>query len=404
MPRKQRLTAVGVARIKHTGTTLGPQRHFDGDGSGLALEIAPGGSKAWVQCITVRGRRRTIGLGSLRLVGLKKAREKARQNQRAVRDGRDPIAEHRRWRGIPDFRTLAREVIKVQTMEHTSPKSTAQWKSSLAAYAYPHIGRLGVDAITARDVRNCVGPIWETKRETAGRVLQRISKVMKWAIAEGHRVDNPALAARAMLPKRRAPVRHHRALPWAEVPGAVQTIRNTGAWFGTKLAFEFLVLTAARSGEVRGATWEEIDLDQRLWTVPAERMKALAEHRVPLADRCLEILADARRITDPPMTLAHKGCQLVFPSLRGKTISDSTISKLCRENGIAAVPHGFRSSFRDWGTECADARRDTMEAALAHTIPNRVERAYARSDHLDKRRELMARWAEHVVTGAEGRT
>ena len=401
MPRTARLTAAGVVRLTHDGSTRGPQRHFDGDGSGLAIEIAPGGTKAWVQCITVRSRRRTIGLGSLRLVSLKQAREQARENQRVAVAGRDPIAERRSQRTIPDFRTLAQEVIDMQAIEHTSPKSRAQWESSFAAYVYPKIGRKGADAITVDDVMKCVGPIWEAKRETATRVRQRISKVMEWAIAHGYRKDNPARGALQLLPKRRAPVIHYRALPWAEVPNSVRIIRGSGAWIGTKLAFEFLVLTAARSGEVRGATWDEINLNTRLWTVPAGRMKAQVEHRVPLAGRCMELLAEARRITDPPMTRAHFGCRLVFPSPRGKFISDSTISKLVRESGIPCVPHGYRSSFRDFGSEASDAPHAVLEAALAHTVPSAVERAYARSDLLNRRRVLMQQWADHIAPGAE---
>ena len=242
----------------------------------------------------------------------------------------------------------------------------------------------------------CVQPIWTTKRETASRVRQRIATILEAAVVYGYRSDNPAKAALRLLPKRRPPVRHHRALPWRDVPEALRAVRASGAWAGTKLAFEFLVLTAARSGEVRGATWSEMDFDTATWTVPAERMKAQVEHRVPLAPRAVDLLAEAKALVDPPMLPQLARCPLVFPSVRGKALSDSTISKLLREIGVGAVPHGFRSSFRDWASENTAASHAVMEAALAHSIPSAVERAYARSDLFDRRRELMEQWAAFV--------
>ena len=181
---------------------------------------------------------------------------------------------------------------------------------------------------------------------------------------------------------------NHRALPHGEVADAVATVAGTDAWTGTRLAFRFLVLTAARNGEVRGATWDEMDISDALWTIPATRMKAAVEHRVPLSDAALAVLDEARTIADPS--------DLVFPSITGRPMSDSTLSKLLRENAVAAVPHGFRSSFRDWAAECTPFAREVMEAALAHQVPDAVEAAYFRSDLLEKRRELMQRWADYV--------
>ena len=402
MARQKRLTAKTVENAQHDGRTRSAQRLYEGDGSGLALNIQPGGSKSWVQGITVCGTRRWLGLGPYPLVTLKRAREKALENKRIAYEGGDPIAERDGTKRIPNFQSLAQRVIDMQAAEHKNPKSKAQWESSLAAYAYPHIGRKRVDSIIVDDVMRCVEEIWEEKRETASRVRQRIASVLDAAIAYGHRTDNPAKTALQLLPKRRAPVKHHRALPYKEVPAAIERIRASGAWIGTKLAFEFLVLTAARSGEVRLARWSEFDLEAATWTIPAERMKANVEHRVPLAPRCVELLAEARTLTQGRMATPQlAGCELVFPSLSGRPLSDSTISKLVRENSVKAVPHGFRSSFRDFASEQSDAPHAVMEAALAHTIRSAVERAYARSDLLAKRRRLMNQWAEYLAGGAK---
>ena len=239
----------------------------------------------------------------------------------------------------------------------------------------------------------CLLPVWNEKRETARRVRQRIGAVMKWAVANGYRQDNPAgEAIAAALPKSTGVQKHMRALPHADVAAALASVRASGAWASTKLAFEFLVLTAARSGEVRFATWNEIDLDGAVWTVPAERMKAQREHRVPLSDRALGVLREAREYAD--------GSGLLFPSQTGRVLSDTTISKLVKEQGIAAVPHGFRSSFRDWCSDTGQAR-EVAEMALAHVVRG-VEGAYARSDLFERRRSLMDRWAAYI-TGASAK-
>ena len=395
MVRQRRpLTAAFVAAVKHSGEKPFAERHCDAGRLGLTLNVRPTGTKSWVQTIVIRGKRRAMGLGPYPQVGLAAARKRAFQNSQIAREGGDP---RRPKAHPPRFREAAAQLIDVQASSWTNPKSRAQWGASLAAYVFPTLGDLRVDRIEPADVLAVLTPIWGTKRETAQRVRQRIAAVMRWTIANGHRPDNPAGdAVLQALPRRRPPVKHHRALPYADVPDAVRRIRGTRAWTGTKLAFEFLVLTAARSGEVRGATWDEIDLDAAMWTVPAHRMKAAVEHRVPLAPRCVDLLGEARAITEPHLTAAHRGCPLVFPSMRGRMLSDNTLSKLLREHAIAGVPHGFRSSFRDWAAENTTAPHAVMEAALAHTIPRAVEAAYARSDLLDKRRELMARWAVFV--------
>ena len=243
--------------------------------------------------------------------------------------------------------------------------------------------------MTTADVLAILTPIWHEKSQTAQRVRQRISAVMKWAIAMGYRPDNPAGDALGQaLGRQQTVVQHMRALPHGAVADALATVRASQASVTTKRAFEFLVLTAARSGEVRLATWDEMDLDAGVWAIPAARMKAKRDHRVPLSGRALAILHDVPRRSE--------GTGLVFRSLRGKPLSSVTLPRLTKELGIAAVPHGFRSSFRDWAAERTNTPREVVEAALAHTVQNPTEAAYARSDLFERRRRLMNDWASYL--------
>ena len=268
-------------------------------------------------------------------------------------------------------------------------KSEGQWRATFRDYMEPLAG-MGLDAIRTEHVLDVLAPIWHPKHETARRVKQRIGEVLEWAIAHDHRVDNPAQRVTRLLGTNGHNKEHFAALPYGAVSGALATIRASHAWAGTKLGFEFLVLTAARSGEVRGATWAEIDTGAAVWTVPAGRMKAARAHRVPLSPRALDVLRDARALSD------GSAGALVFPSVTGRAMSDSTMSKLLRENGIAAVPHGFRSSFRQWAAERTNIPREVAEEALAHVNPNRTEAAYQRSDLFDRRRDLMNAWASYL--------
>ncbi len=303
-------------------------------------------------------------------------------------EGQDP-----RGGGTPTFREGLEKVLELQRPNWRSPKSEKQWRSSLEAYALELMHKR-VSKIHSGDVMDVLRPIWNTKRETARRVRQRIAAVMKWAIAQGHRPDNPAgEQVLQALPKNGVKRRHQPALPHGRVGRAIKTIRATEAWPSTKLAFEFLVLTASRSGEVRLASWKEIHLEDAVWTVPGERMKANREHRVPLSGRALKVLREAGQFS--------LGGKLVFPSPTGKPLSNATLSKLCRDNAIGAVPHGFRSSFRDWCGETGQPR-DVAEQALAHVVKNKAEAAYARSDLFERRRTLMEAWARYIETrGAE---
>ncbi len=366
------------------------------DGHGLYLLVTDTGARCWVQRLTIRGRRRELGLGGFPLVTLAEAREQALVNRKHARSGGDPLAEKRKDQGMPTFEEAAARVIEIHRPSwKNGGKSEAQWESSLRQYVFPRLGRCSVSDVTTADVMSVLTRIWHEKPETARRVRQRIGAVMKWAVAQGLRQDNPAGdAIGAALPRHAGIKCHQRALPHSQVADAIEAVRASEASMTAKLAFEFLVLTACRSGEVRLARWDEIYLEARQWTIPGERMKAKRSHRVPLSGRALEVLSVAR-------TLAQDETGLVFSGIRySKPLSDATLSKLLRELGIPAVPHGFRSSFRDWASECTDASRAVMEEALAHVIKDKAEAAYARSDLFDLRRKLMDDWAAYL--NAEG--
>ena len=376
-----KLTAAFVRSIKRPGKY--------GDQHGLILRVMPSGSRQWIWRGTVRGRRVDLGLGGWPYVSLAEARQAAFEHRKLARAGGDPLALKRRP-NVPTFAEAVETVIAIHEPNwKNGSRSAAIWRSSLGRYAKPRLGRKRVSDIDSADVLAVLVPIWAGKRETAKRVRQRIGAVMKWAIAQGYRHDNPAGdAIAAALPKNGVIKKHMRALPYPEVAGGIAKIRQSAAWTGTKLALEFLVLTAARSGEVRGARWSEVDLEAQTWTVPVERMKMGKPHRVPLSARALEVLSEAREIADDS--------GLLFPSVTGRSLSDNTLSKLCRENSVGCVPHGFRSSFRDWAAECSNAPREVCELALAHVNSDRVEAAYLRSDLFERRRQLMEQWSTYL--------
>ena len=364
-----------------------PGRHADGNG--LYLFVQPSGTRSWIQRLVVRGRRRELGLGAVALVPLAEAREQALANRRLARSGGDPLTEKRRVQQMPTFADAARRVLEKKQGGWRGRWHAQNWIRSLERYAFPRIGRRPVSEVNTADVLEILTPIWHSKAETARAVRQRIRSVLEWAIAMDLRNDNPCDRVLPVLGPQNDIVTHHRALPHKEVASAIATVQASGsAQAAVKLAFEFLVLTAARSSEVRLATWAEMDTTERVWTVSAARMKAKREHRVPLCVRALEVLDAAR-------TLAE-GNRLVFPMPSGKAISMSTLPKMLEYHRIAAVPHGFRSSFRDWAAERTDHPREVIEAALAHVVQNKVEAAYARSDLFERRRHLMDEWAAYV--------
>ena len=368
-----------------------PGRHADGNG--LYLFVQPSGTRSWIQRLLIRGRRRELGLGSVALVPLAEAREKALANRKLARQGGDPLAEKRRSQGIPSFAEAAARVLEQKRAGWRNPKHPREWMSSLRRFAFPRIGKVPVSEVTSADVLEILTPIWHRKAPTARRVRQRLRAVLEWAVAMEFRMDNPCDRIGPVLGPQQDVTEHMQALPHREVAAVIRTVRASTALPAAKLALEFLVLTAARWGEVRWAEWEEIDRDGRVWTVPARRAKTNRRHRVPLCGRALEILKAAQALEEGagPLVFTHGG---------GKPLHDSQLRRLLRELGVVAVPHGFRSTFRDWAGEETDHPREVIEAALAQVVRNRVEAAYARSDLFERRRVLMDDWARYLAQGS----
>ena len=360
-----------------------------GDGGTLYLRIAPGGSKQWVQRLVIRGRRHDLGLGGWPLVSLQEARETAFENRKQVRRGEDPLASKHR-EAAPTLEEALEKVIRLHQPTWKDGGRTANsWRACLKQYAMPKIGRRRVSEITAADVLDIVGGIWTDRHETAKKVKRRLGAVLAWAVTQGYRADNPVQAISVALPKANNLKGHYKAIPHEEVRTAIETVQASQAHPSTIRCFEFLILTATRSSEARLMTWHEVDLRKRTWVIPAARTKTGKEHRVPLSSRACELLRESQTSHESP---------LVFPSVQGKALSDATISKLVRQNGINGVPHAIaRACFRSW---CADVNvsREVAEACLAHVVKG-VEGAYQRSDLFERRRAVMQKWADYV-TGA----
>ena len=383
MTMTSRLTAAKVRQISKPGKFY--------DAHGLFLRVEPTGSKRWVQRIVINGKRREIGLGSANLITLAEAREIALEHRKVARAGGDPLKAKQQSVAVPSFNEAVERVIELHAPTWTNAKHAAQFRSTLATYAAPFIGNTRVSDITSADVLRVLTPIWASKSETARRVKQRIGTVMKWAIAQGYRADDPSAALSQALPKTAQKVEHRKSLPYGQVAECIEAIKASNAMLSTKLAVEYLILTAARSGEVRGATWQEINLAKQTWTIPPGRMKAKVEHVVPLSERAMAILAEAKQLGDS---------DLVFPGQKyQRPMSDMTMSKLLKELGFQTDVHGIRTSFRVWVQEQTNTPFEVAEKALAHTTKNKVVAAYARSDLFEKRRHLMETWARFLNPG-----
>ena len=383
--RIHKLTAASVASKRNPGKYS--------DGNGLLYRVYSSGARCWEQRITVNGRRRTYGLGGYPVVSLAEARQRAFENLRLVRSGGDPGAA-RRKAVEPTLAEAAEVVCREQSVEWTNPREASSWMASLEHHVFPRLGALRVSAIEPSDVLAVLIPLWKDKISTGKRVRQRLSVIMQWTMVHGYRTDNPAgEAISGGLPRGGKRARNHRpAVPHGEVGRVVGMVRRwTGNPF-TKLALEFLVLTAARSREVRCAVWSEMDLDKGVWTLPAERMKARQKHKVALSARAVAILEQARDLG------GGLGSGPVFPNKEGQFFGESRLGTLMRHLKIQAVPHGFRSSFRDW---CADTGvdRELAEACLAHAVGDQVEQAYKRTKILERRRPVMEAWGEYVEQG-----
>lgn len=389
---------------RHVDLAQAPGRY--GDGSGLYLIVGASGRKQWVFRYRFGGARRDMGLGSAGKggVSLAHARVLAAGARTRLAEGRDPLeerAKHRAARAasrVPSFGQLADEVVDTLEAGWRNPKHRAQWRMTLLTYCAP-LRDKSVDEIATDDVVAVLKPIWLAKPETATRVRGRIEKVLDAAIARGHRqTANPARwrgHLDHLLPARpKIDTRHHPAMPWRTLPSflpALQAREGIAA-----RAVEFLILTAARSGEVREARWDEINLIDEVWTVPAARMKAGREHRVPLTTRCLSILREVRPLA--------RSDGYVFPGARqGRPLSDMSLSAVLKRMKLSQFTiHGFRSSFRDWAGEASEFPREIAEAALAHVVGGPVERAYRRGDALERRRVLMQAWADFCLASIKG--
>lgn len=373
--------------------------HAAGGATGLYLRVAPSGARNWILRATVGNRRRDMGLGGWPDVPLTEARDRARQARRKIEEGIDPIEARKSTketlRETPSFAECAKRTIEAKRPEWHSDKHAKQWKSTLNTYAKPVIGNMPVDMVELRHVVEILSPLWTEKTETASRLRSRIEAVLTWATVSGFRKgDNPArwrgnLDAVLAKPGKVAKVKHHKALPFDDLPAFVTDLHKREGIAAR--ALEFLIMTAARSGEVRGATWQEVDLDAAVWTIPAARMKAAKEHRVPLPARAVAILKAMPRFA---------GSDYIFPAARGGQLSDMALTAVMRRMKVDAVPHGFRSTFRDWVSERTAYPRDVAEMALAHTIPDKVEAAYRRGDLFAKREKMMGDWAKFIATPA----
>jgi integrase len=415
---KDKLTALTVKNLVSKGA-----RARTGDGGGLYIDVRGAGSASWLYRYMIEGKAREMGLGRYPDIDLAAARDLAEGQRRLVAQKIDPLEERDATRVVKQaakaaaaaqraaaartFKTVAAQRLDAKEAEYGNAKHRDQWRSTLASYVYPVFGDKPVAEVDQADVLAALTPIWQTKTETAVRTRQRIEAILDYAAVQGWRsAANPArwkgqLEHLLASPRKARIVRHHPALPWAELPGFMAALKAAPG-IGS-LALQFAILTAARSGEVRGATWGEIDLDAGVWTVPGSRMKAGKEHRVPLNAMAVDVLARAK-----PFRVADTPTDLVFPSVvNGGPISDMTLAAVIKrlnmgeqatwvdQNGVPVVPHGFRSTFRDWCAELRDEPAEVVEMALAHTIKNATEAAYRRGDLFDKRIGLMDAWSDH---------
>jgi len=394
MPRKSKeLGALAVGRLTKPG------RWSVGGVDGLALQVTESGARSWVLRMTIAGKRREMGLGSFPTVTLAGARDAARVHRAGVSDGVDPITQRdaavrasaAARAAQRTFDDCCKAYLKAHEAGWKNAKHAQQWRNTLEAYAAPVIGQLLVRDVTTAHVLQVIEKDWATKNETMNRTRQRIEVVLDWAAARGYRDGpNPArwrghLDKTLPRPSKVAAVKHHTALPLKAMGPFMKALRVVEG-MGAR-ALEFVILTAARSGEARGATWREIDLPSATWTIAGERMKAGRQHRVPLSAPAIRLLKSL-----PRAKKSEPGHELVFPSTKGTLLSDMTLSAVLRRMKVDAVPHGFRSTFRDWGRTTGHSE-ELMELALAHAVGSQTQRAYARDDALEARRPIMVAWA-----------
>lgn len=397
MPKRAKeLSAAAVSKLREPG------RYAVGGVEGLQLRITEAGTRLWIYRSVIEGKRRDIGLGYYEDVTLSQARDEAREKRRAVRLGLDvglaPVGQRKAPTEAPliaghPFEAVAMEFLDSKKDGWRNEKHKTQWVRTLETYAFPVIGQMDVADVELAHVLDILRPMWLTKTETATRLRGRIESVIGYAIAHEWRDKGNPAQWRGLLdkvlpePSKVKKTEHHKSMPAAETP-AFMTLLD-GMEGGAARALQLLILTATRSGEVRGARWSEFDLDEQIWTIPAERMKAGAEHRVPLSEQALSILQRVPRL---------ESVDMLFPDRSGrKPISDLALSKILRKQELGYVPHGFRSTFRDWAGDNTEYARELLEVSLAHTLESKVEAAYRRKDALERRRPLMQDWANFIT-------
>ncbi|AYJ85136.1 site-specific integrase (plasmid) [Sphingomonas paeninsulae] len=383
-----KLTATIISALSEPG------RYPDGDG--LYLKVSPSGGKSWVLRIQVDGTRRDIGLGEVRHVPVRAARLEAAAARKLAAAGVDPLEERRKvQKVVPTFEQAAKRAHAEMVKGWKNGKHTKQWIKTLELYAYPKLGKLKVDKIDGPLIRDVLAEIWLEIPETARRVRQRIGTVLDWSFSNGFReTEAPMRSISKGLPRQPKKKGHFAALPHAKVAGFVVRLQSKLPCAST-LALEALVLTAVRSGEIRGARWSELNEDMTLWTIPEDRMKMEIEHVVPLSRQATDafLRAQALRVED---------CDLIFPSgISGAALSDMALLELVRGMNLAVTVHGFRSSFRDWAAEETEVADAVAEASLAHAVEGKTRAAYLRTDFFKKRRTLMQDWADYCVPPAK---
>lgn len=384
-----------VAKIKTLRNK--PSRMY-GDGDTLYIYVSPSGRLSWVQRLTINGQPHNVGLGGWPVVSLEKARRKAFDNRVALSDGRNPVAEkleaRRKQAAVPTFKAAATRYYKENLPRWKAGPHTDVWLQPLEKYPFPVFGNKAVDQITRQDLLRLLTPMWTSVPQQAKRLRQRIRMILQWCVAHGFVEQNVAgEVLDGALPSMPVVKEHRRSLPYQEVHDALELIDACPATLASKLCLHFLILTAVRPGEARNAEWSEIDWGNKLWTIPASKMKMKAEHRVPLSDAALTILKRTKKVSD--------ASGLIFPSpaRKGRPLSAPILSRVLEQAGLAdrAVAHGFRSTFRTWASERTNSDHAVMELCLAHRVGSQVEQAYSRSDLLNKRRRLMQRWADFVM-------
>ena len=361
------------------------------DGNNLYLLVEPTGSKRWILRLTVGNRRRDMGLGNIKLVSLKNARELAIHYKSQARSGLDPFIERKKEKGaFVTFKTCTESVYKIVEPGLKNKRFAKSWLSSIEQHAYPHIGDVPISQITPANILSVLTPIWNSKSETARKIKQRLTLIMKWSRAQGYYDGyDPVEIAEQALPRIKKIKKHFKAIDFEELPNFIKKLKKGELSFVTKCALEFLILTAGRTTEVIHAVWDEINFEKGLWTIPAIRMKNNKEHVVPLTTKMIHILTELKKL--------KKDSFYIFEISKNKPISNNTMRiALQKRLNVDATIHGMRSSFKDWASEKTNFNNEVSEMALAHSIGNKVEASYRRGNLLQKRKALMNEW-EHFL-------